>query len=210
MVPEKDLNENRHYSITDKVMDGPSNHYTNHQTSTIFSTMSIISHPLATMATTTTASTINTTSSTSTPTASHSNMQQNTTAAHIQFTAPSSTTISKPITTPSDRSSSPSKHIPFNFHFIPSCPNYLTDINLPTKLAKLCRDIQLNAELSIIKVVEGHLKKQANIKKTNKNKNKKATTYKLRFISREHKPTPPTHTSHPTDTTSYSKHSTHI
>ena len=182
-------------------MDGSPNHYINHQTSTIFSTISTISHPLATMATTTTASTVNTTSSTSTPTTSHSNMQQNTTAAHIQFTAPSSTTISQPKTTPSDHSSSPSKHIPFNFHFIPSCPNYLTDINLPTKLAKLCRDIQLNAELSIVKVVEDHLKKQANIKKTNKNKNKNATTYKLRFISREHKPTPPTHTSHPTDTT---------
>ena len=104
--PEEDLNETQPYSIIDELMDDPPNHYTNHQTSIIFST---ISHPLATMATTTTASTINTTPSTSTPTTSHGNMQQNTTAAYMQFTATLSTT------TPSDRSSSPSKHIPFNF-----------------------------------------------------------------------------------------------
>ena len=150
MEPEEDLNETRPYSIIDELMDGPPNHCTKYQTST--------SHPLATMATTTSASTINNTPSTSTSTASHGNMQQKTTAAHIQFTAQPSTTISKPTTTPSNRSSSPSKHIPFNFHFKPSRPIYITDLNLPTKLAKLCRDIQLNAELSIIKLVEDHLK----------------------------------------------------
>ena len=143
MEPEEDLNTTRPYFIIDDLMDGPPNHYTDHQTSTIFSTISIISYPLATMTKTTTPSTINTTTPTSTPITTHGNMQQNTTAAHIQFTtsAPPSLTISKPTTTPSDRSSSPSKHIPFNFHFISSRPNYITNLNLPTKLAKLCRDI---------------------------------------------------------------------
>ena len=154
--PEEDLNETPPYSIIDELMDDPPNFYTNHQTSIIFSTISTISHPLATMATTTTASTINTTPSTSTPTTIHSNMQQNTTAAYMQFTATLSTT------TPSDRSSSTL-----------SRPNYITDLNLPMKLAKLYRDIQLNAELSIMKVVEDHLKTQAKIKKTNKIRTRK-------------------------------------
>ena len=186
--PEEDLNITRPYSIIDELMDSPSNHSTKHQTSTIFSTISTISYPLATMTTTTAPSTINTTTPISTPIISHDKMQQNTTAAHIQFTAPAppSTIISKPTTTPSNRSSSPSKHIPFNFHFIPSRPNYITNLNLPMKLDKLCRDIQLSSKVSIIKVVEDHLKKQTKIKKTNKNKSKKATTYKLRFTPREH------------------------
>ena len=127
--------------------------------------------------------------------------QQNTKPAHTQITtpAPPSTILSKTPTTPSNHSNPPSKHIPFDFYFIPNYPNYITNLNLPMKLAKLCRDIQHNAESSIIKLVEDHLKRQAKLKKANKNKtkNKKATTYKPRFTPKEHKPTSPTLTSHP-------------
>ena len=201
MEPEENLNVTRPYSIIDELMHGPPNSYTIHQTSTIPS--STISHPLATMVTTISASTINTTLSNSTSITTHGNMQQKSTTAHIQFTAPPPTTKLESTTTPSDCSGSPSKHLPFMFHFISSRPNYRTNLNLPTKLAKLCRDIQLNAELSIIKVVEEHLKRQAKIKNKNKNKNKKATTYKPKFTPREHKPTPPTPTSHSTDNTTF-------
>ena len=174
----EDLNTTRPYSIIDELMDGPPNYHIEHQTSTIFST---ISYPLATMTTTATLWTINTTIPTSTPTTSHDNIQQNTTAAHMQFTthAPLSTTTSKPPTTPPNQSTSPSKDKPFDFHFILSCSSYITNFNLPTKLAKLCRDIQHNAELSIIKLVEDHLKKQAKIKKANKNKTKNKKNYYL-------------------------------
>ena len=197
---EEDLNKTRPYSIIDRLMGGPPICYTNHQTPTIPSPAAI-SHPLATMATTITTSNASTTPSTSISTTSHDNMQQKTTSAHTRFTVLPSKTISKPTTTLSDCSSLPSKHIPFNFHLIPRCPSYITDLNLPTKLAKICRDIHLNAELFIIKVVEDHLKTQAKIKKTNKNKNKKAVTYKLKFTSKENKLTPPSPISYPTDNT---------
>ena len=115
--------------------------------------------------------------------------------AHTQITtpAPPSTILSKTPTTPSNHSNPPSKHIPFDFYFIPNCPNYITNLNLQMKLAKLCRDIQHNAESSIIKLVEDHLKRQAKLKKANKNKtkNKKATTYKPRFTPKEHNPLQP-------------------
>ena len=128
---------------------------------------------------------------------------QNTTPAHTQITtpAPPSTTMSKTPTTPSNRSTSISRNVPFNFYFIPNRPNYITNLNLPMKLAKHYRGIQHNAESSIIKLVEDHLKRQAKLKKANKNKNKKAITYKPSFTPREHKPTSPTPTFHSTDTT---------
>ena len=111
--------------------------------------------------------------------------------------------MSKTPTTPSNRSTSPSRNVPFDFYFIPNRPNYITNLNVPMKLPKHCRGIQHNAESSIIKLVEDHLKIQAKLKKANKNKtkNKKATTYKPSFTPREHKPTSPTPTFHSTDTT---------
>ena len=70
-------------------------------------------------------------------------------------------------------------------------------------LARLCTEIQRNAELSINKIVEDYLTKQNKHKTGNKNKtsNKKVMNYKPRFTPREHKLTSPIHTLPPTDTT---------
>ena len=121
----------------------------------------------------------------------------------------SSTTTPKP--TSSNQTISTSKHLRFNFYFIPNHPNYISKLNLPTNLAKLCTDIQRNAELSIINLVENYLTKRHKQKKKNKNKNNNtgSTTrikYKPRFTPKEHKlisptTTSPIHTSPPTYTT---------
>ena len=56
-------------------------------------------------------------------------------------------------------------------------------------IAKLCSDIQHNAESSIIQIIEKHLSKQKHTKKKNKNKNKKNPhNFKLRFQPIEHPP----------------------
>ena len=121
----------------------------------------------------------------------------------------SSTTTPKP--TSSNQTISSSKHLPFNFYFIPNHPNYISKLNLPTNLAKLCTDIQRNAELSIINLVENYLTKRHKQKKKNKNKNNNTSSttrikYKPRFTPKEHKrtspiTTSPIHTSPPTYTT---------
>ena len=120
-----------------------------------------------------------------------------------------STSTRKPITTSSNHTISPSEHLPFTFYFIPNRPNYISKLNLPTNLAKLCTDIQRNAKLPTTKLVENYLSKQHKQKKRNKNKNNTSSTaginYKLRFTPKEYKPTStiptsPIHTSPPTYT----------
>ena len=70
-------------------------------------------------------------------------------------------------------------------------------------LARFYTEIQRNAELSMIKIVEDYLTKQNKHKNRNKNKisNKKVLNYKPRFTTREHKPTSQILTLPPTDTT---------
>ena len=60
-------------------------------------------------------------------------------------------------------------------------------------IANLCTDIQCNAELSIIKIVEEHLTKQNKRKNRNNNKNKKVLNHNPRFQPTEHQPTSPIH-----------------
>ena len=68
-------------------------------------------------------------------------------------------------------------------------------------LAKLCTDIQRNAELSTIKIVEEDFTKQNKHKNRNKNKNKTDRNYKPRLQPTEHPPTSPIPTVPKTDTT---------
>ena len=112
--------------------------------------------------------------------------------------------------TSSNQTISPTELLPFTFYFISNCPNYISKLNLPINLAKLCTEIQRNAESSIIKLVENYLSKQHKHKKRNKNKNNTSNTtdinYKPRLTPKEHKPaspipTSPIHTSPPTYTT---------
>ena len=114
-----------------------------------------------------------------------------------------STTTSKPKIKPSKHIVSPSEHLLFILYFIPNRPKFIFKLNLPTNLARLCTEIQHDAELSIIKRVEDYLTKQNKHKNGNKNKpsNKKVLNYKPRFTPREHKPTSPIHTLPPTDIT---------
>ena len=80
-------------------------------------------------------------------------------------TNPPSTLTSTPKSTPSGIQS---EHLPFTFHFIPSHHNYISKLKLPMHIAKLCSDIQHNAESSIIQIIEKHLSKQKH-KKLKKN-----------------------------------------
>ena len=99
----------------------------------------------------------------------------------------SSTTTPKP--TSSNQTISSSKHLPFNFYFIPNHPNYISKLNLPTNLAKLCTDIQRNAELSIITLVENYLTKRHKQKKKNKNKNSNtSSTTRIKYKPRSANP----------------------
>ena len=68
-------------------------------------------------------------------------------------------------------------------------------------LAKLCIDIQHNAELSITKIVEEHLIKQNKHKnsKKKKSKNKRAHNFKPRFQPIEHSPSSRTYSVPKTD-----------
>ena len=80
-----------------------------------------------------------------------------------------------------------SKHLAFIFCLTPHCPNYSSNLILPKNLAKLCTEIQCNAELYIIKIAEDNLTKQ------NPNKNKKGLNAKHRFTPRENPSTLPIH-----------------
>ena len=81
-----------------------------------------------------------------------------------------STTTSKPQITPSKHTISPSEYLPFTFCLLPNCSSYISKLNLPMNLARLCTEIQCNVELSIIRIVEGYLTKQNKLKNGNKNK----------------------------------------
>ena len=123
-------------------------------------------------------------------------------------THPPSTSTAKPKSTPSDIQS---EHLPFTFHFIPSHPNYISKLKLPMHVAKLCSDIQHNAESSIIQIIEKHLSKQKHKKlKKNKNNNKKTHNFKPRFQPIEHPPTSPPYTATKTDTITTTKPNTPI
>ena len=89
------------------------------------------------------------------------------------------TTTLKPKTTASKQTISPSEHLPFTIYFIPTRPNCIFKLNLPMNFAKLCTEIQHNAELSIIKTVKDYLTKQNKNKngKKNKSRNKQGTMY---------------------------------
>ena len=119
----------------------------------------------------------------------------NTSPLPINPNPPSSTTA-KSKTTPSDTQS---KYLPLTFHFIPNRPNYISKLKLSMNLAKPCNDIQRNAELSIIKIVEEHLTKQN--KRKNSKKSKKVRIFKPRFQPTEHPPTSSIHIVPKTDTT---------
>ena len=114
-----------------------------------------------------------------------------------------STTTSKPKNSPFKHTTSPSEHLLFTFYFIPNRPNYISKLNLSMNLARLYTEIQRNAELSIIKIVEDYLTKQNKHKNGNKNKssNKEVLNCTPRFTTREHKPTSQILTLPPTGTT---------
>ena len=80
-----------------------------------------------------------------------------------------STTKSKPKTTPCKHTSH--EHLLFTFYFIPNRPNYISKLNLPMNLARLCTEIQHNAELSVIKIVEDYLTKQNKTQKWKQKQN---------------------------------------
>ena len=65
-------------------------------------------------------------------------------------------TTSKPKTTPSKQTISPSEHLPFSFYLIPNRHNFISKLNLPMNLARLWTEIQRNGELSFIKIVEDY------------------------------------------------------
>ena len=173
--PKEDLNTTRTYSIIDELMDGPPAHRTNHSSTRETTT------PAHTQITTTTTNKLSTTHILKT-------LRQHTTVTITSTsTSPplpkisppsaiphqSSTTTSKPITTSSNQTIPPSEHLPFTFYFIPNRRNYISKLNLSTNLAKLCTDIQRNAESSIIKLVENYLSKQQKHKKKKKRTKKK-------------------------------------
>ena len=221
--PKEDLNTTRPYSIIDELMDGPPAHRTNHSSTRETTT------PAHTQITTTTTNKLSTTHILKT-------LRQHTTVTITststspplpKISPPSaiphqpSTTTSKPITTSSNQTISPSEHLPFTFYFIPNRRNYISKLNLSTNLAKLCTDIQRNAESSIIKLVENYLSKQHKHKKKKKKQQKKTNKKpqhttgindKPRFTPKEHKPispiptspictSPPTYTTRATQTT---------
>ena len=214
--PKEDLNTRR-YSIIDELMDGPPTHRTIH------SNTRETTKPTHTQITTTTTNKPLSLS----PTHILKTLRQNTTVTTpststsppLPKTSPSptvphqpSTATRKPITTSSNQTMSPSKHLLFTFYFIHNHPKFISKLNRPKNLAKLCTEIQRNAELSIIKLVENYLSKQHKQKKRNKNKSKNnisnttSINYKPRFTSKEHKPTSPIltspfHISPPTYTT---------
>ena len=71
-------------------------------------------------------------------------------------------------------------------------------------IAKLCSDIQHNAEMTIIQTIEKHLSKQNKHKKSEKKQQKqqqKPHNFKPRFQLIEHPPTSPPYTATKTDTT---------
>ena len=92
--------------------------------------------------------------------------------------------------------------MPFTFHFNPSHPNYVSKLKLPTHIAKLCSDIQHNAEISIIKIIGVYLFKQnKHTKKAKKAKITKTHNFKPRFQPTEYPPTSPTYNAPKADTT---------
>ena len=152
--PKEDLNTRR-YSIIDELMDDPPTHRTIH------SNTRETTKPTHTQITTTTTNKPLPLS----PTDILKTLRQNTTVTTpststsppLPKTSPSptvphqpSTTTPKPITTSSNQTMSPSKHLPFTFYFIHNHPKFISKLNLPKNLAKLCTEIQRNAELSII------------------------------------------------------------
>ena len=208
---QEDMHITKPFSILDELPASlPIRNSTKTTTST---TSSTISYPLCFMITTTAHSTVSTTNSTLTlryhqPTAT--TLPTSTTPAppHTSYnTSPSpihpyppSATTAKSKSTPSDTQSD---NLPFTFHFILSHPNYISKLKLPMHIAKLCSNIQHNAKLSIIKIIEEHLSKQKKHKKSKKSKhNNNIHNFKPRFQPLEHPPTSSTYTAPKTGITS--------
>ena len=177
---QEDMRITTPFSILDEILASPPIHNSNYTTTS--TTSSTIACPLYCMTTTTAHSTISTTNPTFTlqhqPTTTTKPTSTTPPPPHTSYnTSPSpihphppSTTTTKSKLTPSNTQF---EHLPFTFHFIPSHPNYISKLKLPTHIAKLCSDIQHNAELSIIKIIGVHLFKQNKPKKSKRSKNNK-------------------------------------
>ena len=198
----EDMRIKKHFSILDELMASPPIHNstntnmstTSFTTNTTISTHTLRHHPTAATLPISTTPLSPNTSCNASPSLLHTN--------------PSSTSTSTPKSTPSDIQS---EHLPFTFHFIPSHPNYISKLKLPMHIAKLCSEIQHNAESSIIQIIEKHLSKQKHKKlKKNKNNIKKTHNLKLRFQPIEHPPTSPPYTATKTHTITTTKPNTPI
>ena len=191
-----------HFSILDELLASPPIH---NSTNTTMSTTSFTTNttiPTHTLRHQTTGATLPTSTTPLSP-----NTSCNASPLPLQ-TNPPSTSTSTPKFTPSDIQS---EHLLLTFHFIPSHRNYISKLKLPMHIAKLCCDIQHNAESSIIQIIEKHLSKQKH-KKINKNKNnqKNPHNFKPKFQPIEHTPTSPPYTATKTDTITTTKHNTPI
>ena len=178
MLTTKKMRTTKPFSILDELLASPPIHNTTNTGKS--TTSSTTTHPLYCIITTTVHSIISTTnptlalrhqpcatilntSTTTPPPPPHTS--HNTSFSPIHPHPPSTTTVKSKFT-PFDTQS---KQLPLTFHFIPSHPNYISKLKLPMHITKLCSDIQHNAELSIIKIIEEHPSKQNKHKKIKKN-----------------------------------------
>lgn len=189
----KNMDTTKPCSILDELNASLPNHNIKHQYSTnttIFATLSTISHPLSTM---------NISTTNPTPATNYNNTQHNTIPTHTPITikakkAPTTDTLktlqrqptgtilptsitpalgtsyytsplpiipNRPSTITFKSKNTPSnpqsEHLPFTLNFTAICPNYISKLNLLIYLAKICTDIQRNAELCIVKFAEKRL-----------------------------------------------------
>ena len=176
MLTTKKMRTTKPFSILDELLASPPIHNTTNTGKS--TTSSTTTHPLYCIITTTVHSIISTTNptlalrhqpcatilntSTTTPPPPHTS--HNTSFSPIHPHPPSTTTVKSKFT-PFDTQS---KQLPLTFHFIPSHPNYISKLKLPMHITKLCSDIQHNAQLSVIKIIEEHPSKQNKHKKIKK------------------------------------------
>ena len=175
MLTTKKMRTTKPFSILDELLARPPiRNTTNTAKST---TSSTTTHPLYCIITTTAHSTISTTNPTlalqhqpsatilnTSTTLPPPHTSHNTSFSPIHPHLPSTTTVKSKFT-PFDTQS---KQLPLTFHFIPSHPNYISKLKLPMHITKLCSDIQHNAQLSVIKIIEEHPSKQNKHKKIKK------------------------------------------
>ena len=156
--PQEDICTTKTFSVLDQILVSPP--ICNSTNTTTSSTSCPITNRVSCMIVTTTYSTISTTIPTRTfrhqptsgtlPTSTtplSPNTSYNASPLPSQTHSPSTSTA-KSKSTPS---AIQSKHLSFTFHFIPYHSNYTS--KLPMHIAKLCSDIQHNAESSIIQII---------------------------------------------------------